>query len=351
MMKVLKKVVRTIKKVANIPSWLIENCLFIKKYIWLKNQKKIIYALTPPPYLKNIGDQAQVIAIRKWFDKHYPDLPVIELDKDECQKYTWGLGWLISPDDIVFLHSGGNLGDRGKWSESRRRLLISTFTQNQIVSLPQTIHFSDTVDGQKEKEKTREIYAKHPNLTIIGRDPRSGEIAEEMFPHAKTFSMPDFVLSLPPKLSSKTNNPPKIILCLRLDNESALTEAQRKQIEEIVPYPTTLYDTTISHVIPVAQREAILEKTLELFLEHDLVVTDRYHGLIFTILCQKQCVVLPTVDHKLTSAIFWFKNIPSVKFANNIEEIPNLVEENLKISVSQYLDWNLEYFDKIPQLI
>jgi pyruvyl transferase EpsI len=230
-------------------------------------------------------------------------------------------------------------------------LLISTFTNNQVVSLPQTIHFSNTPDGQKEKEKTRQIYAKHRNLTIIGRDPRSGEIAQEMFPHAKTFSMPDFVLSLPSKHSPTKNNPPKILLCLRLDNESALTEAQRIEIEKMIPYECTRYDTTLANPIPVGQRETILENTLNLFLEHDLVITDRYHGLIFTVLCQKPCVVLPTVDHKLTSAIFWFKNIPSIKFANNIQEIPNLVEENLKAKIGQYPDWNVDYFDKIPQLI
>ena len=175
----------------------------------LRHRRKILYAITPPPRLNNVGDHAQVIAIHIWLKKNFPRLPIIEMDKDQARYYLPALRWLIQPDDIVFLHSGGNLGDRGIWSESIRRLLISTFTRNQIVSLPQTIYFSDTSNGNKEREKTRRIYATHPNLTIIARDPQSGELATELFPKAQTFCMPDFVLSLPSIPSETKNNPPE----------------------------------------------------------------------------------------------------------------------------------------------
>lgn len=341
-----------IYQVITAPKWLINNLIFAYKHKYLKEQTKIVYALTPPPYLKNIGDHAQVIAIRAWLTKHFSEFPVIEVDKDRGHYFLPALKWLVQHDrDIFFLHSGGNLGDRGKWSEGMRREIIKNFPYNQIVSLPQTIFFSDTAEGRNERETSRRIYATHPNLTIIGRDTRSGDLAAELFPKAQTFCMPDFVLSLSPRHSVQRNNHPKILLCLRLDNESVLTPKQRQEIGDNLPYECTYYDTTLDKEIAVEQREATLNETLNKFMDADVVVTDRYHGLIFTILCQKPCVVLRTVDHKLTSAIHWFQDIPSVMFAQNLEEISKLVEQCLTIESINTIDWSAKYFDKIPQLV
>jgi pyruvyl transferase EpsI len=298
----------------------------------LRYGNKIIYALTPPPYLSNVGDHAQAVAIRTWMNKHFHEVPILEVDKDQSKYYLPALRWLVRPGDIIFLHSGGNLGDRGIWSESIRRLIIQSFPNNLIVSLPQTIYFSDTEKGRREKENTRRIYASHPNLIIIARDPQSGELAKELFPKAQTFCMPDFVLSLP---------------------LGFLTEDQRKKIGVRLPYPCTYYDTTLPEPIEIDQRETVLENTLALFRESDVIVTDRYHGVIFAVLCQKPCVVVRTVDHKLISAMDWFTDIRNVVFANNIDEIPAMVEHCLAIKMDArgVVDWNGKYFNQIPKLI
>ncbi|WP_158631899.1 polysaccharide pyruvyl transferase family protein [Chroococcidiopsis cubana] len=300
--------------------------------------------------MKNVGDHAQVIAIQIWLKKHFPKLPLIEMDKNQVRYFLPALKWLVQPDDVLFLHSGGNLGDRGMWSERVRRLVILAFPKNQIISLPQTIYFSDTPTGRREQENTRTIYATHPNLTIIGRDQRSGELAAELFPKAQTFCMPDFVLSLSPSQSDKRNNPPKVLLCMRLDDESALTAEQRREIAICLPYQCTYYDTTLAEPIKVSERKVVLEDALSLFRAFDVVVTDRYHGLIFAVLCRKPCVVLRTVDHKLTSAMYWFKNVPFVTFAQELADIPSVVESCLAIKTQEVPNWNAEYFDKIPNL-
>lgn len=332
---------------------LLLNIRFIYKYRGLKHRRKIIYALTPPSYLKNIGDHAQVIAIRAWFKKHFPEFPVIEINKDESRYFLPALKWLVQPTDVLFLQSGGNLGDRGIWSESRRRLLISAFTDNQIISLPQTIYFSDTPIGKKERENTRQIYAIHPHLTLIARDRRSEEIAKELFPKAKIFCMPDFALSLNPCESHKykTNNPPKVLLCLRDDNESILTEEQKKEIAKRLPYECIYYNTVTVKPIELIEQEAVVRQTFDLFCASDAVITDRLHGLIFALICQKPCVALPSIDHKITAGMEWFKNIPFVTLARDLKEIPSLVEKCLLAKNRELPDWNAEYFDNLPKMI
>ena len=185
----------------------------------------------------------------------------------------------------------------------------------------------------------------------MGRDPRSAEIAAEMFPNAKIHCIPDFVLSLPSSLLDEGNDPPKVLLCLRLDVESALTDVQRQEMTYQIHYQCSYFDTTFSTPIHLGERPKALERTLELFAAYDVVVTDRYHGLVFAVLCGKPCVVVSTVDHKLGSAYHWFKDMPSVAYAESLDEVPLLVEKCLKVKSRDIPNWNEQYFDKLPELI
>ncbi len=326
-------------------------CTFLFRNARLFRVQKILYALTPPAGLPNVGDHAQAIAIHRWLGKHFPELPVVEVDKNESTWLMPVLRRFVNPEDIIFLHSGGNLGDRGLWSERARRAIIASFPANQIVSLPQTIYFSDTPKGREERQRTVEIYARHPRLTVIARDRRSGEIAAELFPNATTMTVPDFVLSLHSHVNESRNEPLRILLCLRLDNESSITELDRQRIAASLPYQTTRYDTTLPRPLRPRDREGELSRTLDVFQAHDAVVTDRYHGVIFAILCGKPTVVVPTVDHKLTSAMDWFRGLPQVRMVDSPGEIPEALEEVLGVESPAFVDWNALYFDRLPEHI
>jgi pyruvyl transferase EpsI len=314
----------------------------------LGRKRKVVYALTPPASLSNVGDHAQAVAIRRWLAKHYADLPVLEVDKRQSEAHLRTLVRLVREDDLIFLHSGGNLGDRGEWSERVRRLLIQSFPNNRIVSLPQTIYFSDTERGRRERETTRRIYGAHRRLTVIGRDPHSGRLAAELFPDAVTFSMPDFVLSLPPSPPARPSETPKVLLCLREDVESALSVETKESVGAALGLPHERFDTTLPHPISPRRRDAVLAETLERFRSSAAVVTDRYHGLIFAVLCRRPTVVLPTVDHKLTSALDWFEDVPFVRLAPSPEAVPALLREVSAASRDGGPDWNREYFDRLP---
>lgn len=320
----------------------------------LPTGQKIIYALTPPPELSNIGDHAQVFAIQKWFKLHFPNMPVLEVDKNETIEAQKILLNSISPDDIIFLHSGGNLGDRGMWSETGRRLIINNFKKNRIISLPQTIYFSDTEEGRKQQAISSQIYASHPHLTIIGRDEQSGELARELFPKATVFTAPDFVLSLNLDdfdLAPSQSNNGKVIACLRQDKESIFSIEERIRISTSLTKSATLTDTTLNQPILETERFNIIKKFLANILEHEAMITDRFHGLIFSVIAQKPTVVLPTVDHKLTSAINWFRDIDNVDFISNSQDISKSLELVLNKSNITTPDFNACYFNVLPDLL
>jgi pyruvyl transferase EpsI len=317
----------------------------------LKSGKKIIYALIPTPQLANIGDQAQVVAIELWLKKHFPDHAVLEVNKDETIYGQRLLNEFIKQDDLIFLHSGGNLGDRGIWSETGRRLMIQNFLQNRIISLPQTIFFSDTDEGRKQKVISQKIYAGHPNLTIIGRDKESGRLAERLFPTAQVLVVPDFVLSLTLDDLGICNITPKsgkILACLRVDDESVLTAEGRKNIAKSLGEKTTLIDTTLSEPINAENRIAFIRQFVSTVLEHEAVVTDRFHGLIFSVIAKRPAVVLQTVDHKLTSAMDWFNTTSFVIFSPSVNQIDQKLQQVLSDNLRECPDFRAEYFDNLP---
>lgn len=55
--------------------------------MFIKNIK--IYTITLPPFLRNVGDRAQVIAIKKWFMENFNEYLVLEFDKNEIYKYLY----------------------------------------------------------------------------------------------------------------------------------------------------------------------------------------------------------------------------------------------------------------------
>lgn len=157
------------------------------------------------------------------------------------------------------------MGDRGLWSENGRRNIIKNFHGNKIISLPQTIHFSNTEKGLEEKKKCSDIYNAHNKLTIIGRDLKSGEIAKELFYNCTTFAIPDFALYLNPYdiIENTEIVSDKILFCIRNDAESFLNEKEKSELFGTIDLPYEIFDTTLDHDIQIDERESTLKQTLE----------------------------------------------------------------------------------------
>ncbi|MFH1440641.1 MAG: polysaccharide pyruvyl transferase family protein [Candidatus Omnitrophota bacterium] len=323
--------------------------LKIKKY---KQTKKIIYAITPTPNLKNIGDHSQVVCIKRWFSDCFKEYLVLEFDKNEVINFISAIKKVVNADDLIFLHSGGNLGDRGMWSERARRLVIQNFPNNRIISLPQTIYFSNTDTGKKERENTKKIYNLHNNLTIIARDYGSFELAKQMFYNNKVLVCPDFVLYH--KIKEFPNREDSLLMCFRNDDESIM---DLKKKEVIKGNLTKLnmrfdeFDTTIKQPISRSGRQALLENTLDFFGKHRLVLTDRFHGVIFSVLTKTPCIIFPTVDHKLKEGAKWFEEFNYIFYINNLENLPNLINSTLKIDKPNNFNWDEAYFNKFFEVL
>lgn len=325
---------------------------FLRRHGRLKGVPKLLYLLFPPPRLPNIGDHAQILAILAWLREEFPARPILEVDKDQVLELMPALRRIVTRDDVIFIHSGGNLGDRAMWSETGRRSIIRNFPDNKIVSLPQTIFFGDTERGRRELATTKGIYNRHSNLLVMGRDRVSYELAKEYFADCATMCAPDFVLSLPARPPEQTREK-RILLCLRNDNESALSEADRQFLRESLPLPVEEFDTTLEHPILRKDLEGTVESTLRLFERFSVVVTDRFHGVIFSVLTRTPCVAVSTVDHKLASSAEWFAGCKGVVMPETLDKVPAAVSQMLRLDAEdiQVPDWKKTHFQPLADEI
>jgi len=287
-------------------------------------RRKILYLLTPPAVLRNLGDHAQVLGIYRWIDDYLPELPIVEFDKYQVQHHMRVVKRLAGEDDLIVIQSGGNMGNLTPWTEQLRRRIVRSFPQNRIVSLPTTVSFQNTDRGRRELRKSQKAYNSHPGLTLVTRDPESFQRALDHFPSPRVLCCPDFALYLHPAdlpLQERRG----VLLCLREDHESRVEDSRGEDIagffaaqhsEEIYRY-----NTCIDRDIPRSARREEVMASLRLFASHRLVVTDRLHGLIFSVLARTPCVALPTTDHKVSSFMAWLEGVDYVCFAPDTEDM------------------------------
>lgn len=335
----------------------IKNCLdFNKKSIEeIKKNKSNIYILGAP-FHSNMGDQAQTYCSIKWIEKNYPGYKINVFTTTEVSALKYNLlkkiKKLIKSEDIIFLHSGYHLTDLYIQEEKLNRKVIEIFKLNRIIMLPQTILFQ----SKEEEKNTIDIYNKHKKLTILCRDDLSYDKAKEMFKNATLLKYPDIVTTL---IGTKQFdfNREKILLCMRNDGEAFYSKEQveslKNRLEKIDKVDIT--DTTIELEPNYISnnREKVLNDIFDEYSKYKVIITDRYHGTIFSLIANTPVIVLSSTDHKLSSGVKWFPEefkdyVKYVDDINNVEKCVNTIYSmDYSYKLSRY--FNQKYYDNLTK--
>jgi len=253
------------------------------------------------PHHDNMGDNAQACCIYNMLSMFFGVDNVLKFqlpDTDEGIKQ-------VSKGDIIFLGSGGYLGDLWLRGEILRRKIIQKCTDNIIVSFPQTVSFSSS----EEENKSIVAYKSHPHLYIATRDPESYVLAKTLFPTNYIFQLPDPVFTI----SHNNNYKREGILCIFRNDKEDWLKNQKQNIIEQCKKICLKVDTidTEGHNIPNSGYIKDINKKLPEFLDniskYKLVITDRFHGAVFAAVTGTPCIAFPTINHKIISSVFWHK--------------------------------------------
>lgn len=316
-------------------------------------EKRIVFCGVPTH--KNLGDQAQRYCINKWCRENYPDYEIVQIstwpfyENDFIRRFEQ----FIKNDDIIVVQSGYCTTSRHK-DHKMHRYLVSHFPENRILIMPQTVNFAEKRDGIA----TGKIYNNHANLLFLARDKKSFESAKEYFTKTRVLLYPDIVTSLigTKEFSGKREG---ILLCVRNDGEKKYSDQQINALREKLEskgvtceISDTNSDLPLEELIEKFEQE--LESTLSYFAKHEVVITDRYHGTIFSMISNTPVIVLETKDHKVKTGTEWFSPVYEGAFYNakDLNEAYTVALKLLKEkrTVNNPAYFHDEYYAKLKML-
>jgi pyruvyl transferase EpsI len=270
----------------------------------------------------NLGDVALTRALIRFAAIYLPSHQPYLLPAGRVFRDLRGVALAAGPDDVVALVGGGNMGDLYPDLEDARLRVVKAFPRQRIVSFPQSIGFSDTPTGRRALVRSRAVYESHPHLELFARERESFDRMRQAFPFAKVSLAPDTVLSLDVPLVSNRTLP--LMVCLRQDKEAALASARRDALMASLAaaYPGAhITDTLVDG--PRLDFQAYnrhLDTFLAQLTKSRCMVTDRLHGLIFSVITGTPCVVIENNNHKICAAVeSWLRDVPTVKLLSNPE--------------------------------
>ena len=230
----------------------------------------------------------------------------------QCEPRTYAPAALAaSRPEAILINGGGNFGDLWAGQQGVRERVLADFPGVPTVQLPQSIHFTK----DEPLRRTQRLVAAHADLTLLVRDPVSLAFAEQHL-DAPARLCPDLAFSLEER--PRAREPRCDVLWLaRQDKESSGAPPDPGDLDaEVLDWLGTLPDEPDwprsarlalrlnQSLTPRARRdpriarrtwrllaatyrplaEARLQRGLEILARGEVVVTDRLHGHVLSLL-------------------------------------------------------------------
>lgn len=308
-----------------------------------KNNHPKFFMFGVPSYT-NLGDQAISLAERKYIEAEFPDYQYIEIVEEDDDAAIPVVKQYITKQDIVAFTGGGNMGNLYLDHERARRKVFSTFTDNLTISFPQSIHFEDNEAGLYEQKLSQKAYQKNPNLVLVARDAQSYHRMQTTFNNKVIFT-PDMVLYM--KSVNWKFNRNGALFVLRHDSEKVVKKSTIDNIKDILgnERPVKRVDTVLDEpqkITPVT-REALFDSELELFSHQEIIITDRWHAMVFSVLTGTPCLLFGNSYGKGKHAYFdWLEHINWVSYTDEEDT------ERIKQQINAVMEAETHAYDLTP---
>lgn len=285
----------------------------------LRDRHKKYIILFGSPIHGNLGDHAISCAERAFIENQFPNCGIIEISSlsylyapNEYQK-------VIHTDDVLLITGGGFLGDLWENEDRFVKTIIQAFPNNSVIIMPQSVFFCD----EKKLIETRLFLKDYPNLFLFAREGNSFKVFCELYDKNRVFLVPDAVLSL--EWKNVSNSPRNgVILCFRKDKEKTMGSSLESMICEALNSNSVNYkyiDTVEAGIISFKSRNKHLRKKLDSFSKTQLVITDRLHGMLFSVITHTPCIAIDNLSQKISGVYEWIKELPYVSIIDTKSNI------------------------------
>jgi len=301
----------------------------------------------------NLGDHAIIIGQNELLASALPDYRHFSILHRELDDFINFGRQQVNDNDLIVLPGGGNMGDTYLSEEVSRRKIIQEFPGNTIISFPQSVYFSDTEQGMNELHRTVKVYSAHKRLHLFTRDSQSMDFLLKNLPDTVIDLFPDTALFLN---ANKSAHRKGVLLCLRNDKEGVLTTQNKISILERLDslgISFTLTDNHLGRDIKASERREVVFNQIELFGGSKLVITDRLHGMIFSILTGTPCIAIDNSNHKIEAFYNSYTRKAGVRLYRTgetdllLHDLKSLIHGKIELSSPDFSD----YFSYLITLI
>lgn len=323
---------------------------YLKGYKVKPTENKTCWIVGTPDH-KNLGDHAITYATQKFVKNILPDYSIETITEGEFYNKFISFKNNLKKTDVIILQGGGNLGNLYQYIEDMRRIVINSCKKNPIIMFPQSLFFTDDKIGNIEKQHTKKLYSKNSQIFYFAREKYSKEKMKEIFDNNRVFCVPDIVLSLR-NVVENVNKREGIICCFRSDKESALTNEQKNNIIGKIKKMGNIeqLDTVCDYMVSEEKREEKLFQIWNRFASAELVITDRLHGMIFSIITNTPCIAISNNNKKLLGVYHWIESLDFVQFVDDVDKIDEEALKMINMIKEDKNQWN-DISDKYSQLI
>lgn len=265
---------------------------------------------------------------------------------------------IVSDEDVICFQGGGNMGDLYFPVEFDRMLVVESFPNNRVIFLPSTVSYDSSFLSNLLLRLSKRVYSKHHDLHMLARESKSYKEMLNLYPHVDVRLTPDAALAIDcsPYLDPiSTRN--GVLLVLRSDKESVFKDADFSDVTsllkdkfDIVKFSDTVIGSGAEYLSMSNGQIEVQNKLLE-FAKYKLVVTDRFHGMIFSALTGTPCIALNNCNGKVGEEFAWLKELGFIFFASCPTEVIYLLN-SIKFTPGIYSSSDyISKFDCLDELL
>lgn len=317
------------EKIKNV----LRNIKYYCKYLRLsltedfRTKKRKIFLFSVPNH-GNLGDHLIVISEKTILHKKYKGLPIIEIPSSFTNRDFLFTRILkkITPNDLVFIHGGGFIGDIWLGEFFAFMKVIQILKNRRIVVFPQTISFSNTEQGKKMLDDFLCSVKNHPSLILCVRDQKSYDVVVKHNVQ-NVYLFPDMALFLKP-IDTNNTRVKKCLFVMRKDKEKMNNERIIQKLQKYFldrKYIVEYDDTVKNYNIYDKNRKQELNAFFKKYTQYSFVVTDRLHGMIIAYLTNTPCLALNNQNGKVGEVYRWIEKCNYICFTSSYNSFVKVV--------------------------
>lgn len=297
---------------------------FLPLFYESKRKRDAVYLVMTPEH-GNLGDHAIAQSEIDLLNKL--NISFVEITDKQCKKLRDINRLNFMNGRTILISGGGNLGTLWPNVDALMQDIVVNNYESQIVMFPNTVFYGETVEDKLKLEASKMRYNSHPHLKMYAREKTSFHFMMSVYRNVAL--APDMVLRLDKHETS--NKRAGCLLCLRSDRERTRTQEQeivlRQQISNIFEDKVIERDMVLDGEISKSDRYAALERQYDYFRRSELVVTDRLHGMIFSVITGTPCIVINSKSPKVRGCYEWIENLDYIRFCEEMKDISCIYSE------------------------